>query len=160
MWSFEGLRRGTTLAVFSFVQAVPSYSDDAAREPERATLVVLAMRDGLRRRAIANLVAKRGYQVLVLGSGSELLQYLYNSVGEPQPPGLVVCDAELDGIDGAQVCKISRAQNSLLPFIVIARPGFPGAFDSLELGDDACVVTSDVDLEDLKFWVETLAGDP
>ena len=129
------------------------------QEPDRQTVVV-AMGDGLRRRAVANMLGRYGYAVQVFGTGSELLQYLYNSVGEAHAPVLVLCDAELDGIDGAQVCKISRAQNSLLPFIVIARAGFPGAFDSLELGEDACVVTSDVDLEDLKFWVETLAGDP
>jgi DNA-binding response OmpR family regulator len=138
------------------VEAASNYLPDV----EPSSFVLIAMAEGLRRRAVANMLSKAGYEVLVLGTGSELLHHLYNSLGSGKTPDLVLCDAELEGIDGAQICKISRAQNSLLPFIVIARPGFAGAFDSLELGEDACVVTSDVDLEDLKFWVETLAGDP
>jgi len=126
-----------------------------SRQPGSAR-VVLALNEVSRLERIGELLVGRGYEVVALRDGASLLQYLYNSVVHESRPDLVICDAELEGVDGAQICMISRAQNSLLPFIVIARPGGPGAFDSMELSDDAVVLPADVDLDDLKAAVSRL----
>jgi CheY-like chemotaxis protein len=144
------------------MHAAPAHSSDAFSEHAQplAPLIVVAGTDALRRGAICEMLSGQGYEVTELDTGAQLLQYLYNSVVHETRPDLVVCDAELEGIDGAQICKISRAQDSLLPFIVFARPGTPGAFDSMELSDDACVLPADVDLEELRAAVLQLAGSP
>jgi len=122
--------------------------------------VVVAEGDPDRRDRVAERLMSDGYDVVALETGAQLLQYLYNSLVHETRPDLVICDAHLEGIDGSQICKISRAQNTLLPFIVLARPGEPGAFDSLELYEDACVLASDVGLDELRAAVVRLAGGP
>jgi CheY-like chemotaxis protein len=139
--------------------AATLYSEEPQRTPG-SILVVLAAADPDRREAIARMLRGEGYELVALETGAQLLQYLYNSLAQQTRPDLVICDAELEGIDGAQVCIISRAQDELLPFIVVARDGVAGDFDSLELADDACVVCADVDLDELKANVVRLAGDP
>lgn len=149
------------LALSRVMNAAPHWAEDldAHRQPD-ATLIIVAEGDVSRREAVSDMLLREGYDVMSFDSGAELLQYLYNSISHQLGPALVICDAELAGIDGAQVCKISRAQNTLVPFIVLARPGTPGAFDSMELVDDACVLNADVDLAELKASVVRLAGDP
>jgi len=143
------------------MHAAPAYSDELDhRSHEQNALVVVAEGDAQRRDRIADMLVHEGYEVLALETGAQLLQYLYNSVVHESRPNLVICDAELEGIEGAQVCKISRAQDTLLPFIVLSRPGTAGDFDSLELSDDACVLPSDVELPELRAAVFRLAGAP
>src|SRR3954471_15831402 len=115
----------------------------------RATRVVVAENDEVLRTRIARTLAGEGYDVVVLRTGSQLLQYLYNEGMRDGRPDLVICGAELEGIDGAQVCLISHAQDNLLPFIVLAREGEAAQFDALELMDDACVVNRPVDFDEL-----------
>lgn len=136
------------------MHAAPPYDDPfhESRQPS-APLVVIAVSGDQRRAQLQELLWGSGFDVVLLETGAQLLQYLYNSVAHEARPDLVICDAELDGIDGAQVCKISRAQDTLLPFIVLARPGTPGDFDSLELSDDACVLPADVEPRALKAAV-------
>ena len=143
------------------MHAAPQSADAYELQTQPASpLVVLAQSDPERRAVTQMLLLDAGYDVVVLDTGSQLLQYLYNSVAHEARPDLVVCDAELEGIDGAQVCKISRSQDTLLPFIVLARPGPAGAFDSMELNDDACVFEPDVEPETLMAEVLRLAGHP
>ncbi len=139
------------------MHSAPTYEDafHESKQPHDG-LVVVALNGAERLERVSGMLAAEGYEVVALRDGAELLQYLYNSVVHEQRPDLVVCDAELEGVDGAQVCLISRSQGTLLPFVVIARPGGPGAFDSLELADDAVVVSSDVDLDELKAAVSRL----
>ncbi|MBL8954503.1 MAG: response regulator [Myxococcaceae bacterium] len=139
------------------MHAAPMVEDafHETRQPA-SPLVVLALNDGARCAALEQALTADGYEVVTMRDGAALLQYLYNSVTHEARPDLVVCDAELDGVDGAQVCLISRSQDALLPFIVIARNGPAGAFDSLELFDEACVLSADVDLEELKAAVRRL----
>ena len=143
------------------MHVAPQIADPFHEQKQQLSpLVVVALHDATRRESMQALLARAGFDVVVLDTGAQLLQYLYNSVAHEARPDLVICDAELDGIDGAQVCKISRAQDTLLPFIVLARPGTPGDFDSMELNDDACVLSSDVDPQELTAVVQTLAGNP
>ena len=143
------------------MHAAPQYDDPfhESRQPV-APLVMVAVNGEARRTQLQELLWGAGFDVVLLDTGPQLLQYLYNSVAHEARPDLVICDAELEGIDGAQVCKISRAQDTLLPFIVLARPGTPGDFDSLELSDDACVLPADVEPRELKAAVLQLVGVP
>src|SRR4051812_31661510 len=109
-----------------------------------ATRILIAEGDEVLRSGMARLLAAQGYEVVVLRTGAQLLQYLYNEGVHDGRPDLVICGAELEGIDGAQVCLISHAQDNLLPFIVLAREGEAAQFDALELMDDACVVNRPV----------------
>ena len=143
------------------MHAEPLYTDSFEETAQPlTTLVVVADADARRRDALAQRLLDDGYDVVALETGPQLLQYLYNSVVHQLRPDLVICAAELEGIDGVQVCKISRAQDNLLPFIVLTRPGHAGAFDALELADDASVLSPDVDFEVLREEVSRLAGDP
>ena len=98
------------------------------------------------------------------GTCREILESAGFEVRFPQNGGSVLTEpqlhAELDGIDGSQVCKISRAQDNLLPFIVVAREGEAAGFDALELLDDAVVVNRPVNLTELHAAVLQLAGEP
>jgi two-component system response regulator MtrA len=125
-----------------------------------APLVVIAEGDDALRALLAESLLDDGYEVIALKTGAQLLQYLYNEGVHDARPDLVICAAELEGIDGAQVCKISRAQDDLLPFIVLAREGSAGPFDALELVDDAFVVNRPVNLSELRDAVVQLAGEP
>jgi DNA-binding response OmpR family regulator len=125
-----------------------------------APRVVVADSDEMLRTGIARMLAARGYDVVVLRTGPQLLQYLYNEGMREGRPDLVICGAELEGIDGAQVCLIAHSQDNLLPFIVMAREGEAAQFDALELLDDACVVKRPVDLDELNDVVAQLAGEP
>ncbi len=143
------------------MHAVPEYADpfhERAEQQPVAPLVVVAMNEPGRRDRVIEALEDAGFDVVVLDTGAQLLQYIYNSVAHEARPDAVVCDAELDGIDGAQVCSISRAQDTLLPFVVFARPGTPGDFDFMELNDDACVVPADVEPATLMDEVRRLTG--
>ncbi|MBK7864622.1 MAG: hypothetical protein IPJ65_39670 [Archangiaceae bacterium] len=141
--------------------AALKFVEEPAENVERAPLtVVVAAADADRRQTICRMLGASGYEAVPLATGSELLHYLYNALPSRTRPDLVICDAELEGIDGAQVCLISRSQDALLPFIVLARPGIAGDFDSMELADEARVVPAEVDLDELKGSVIELAGDP
>jgi DNA-binding response OmpR family regulator len=135
----------------------PSRRESALPDAPR---VVVAEGDALLREQLARELSDLGYEVVSLRTGSELLQYLYNEGMRDGRPDLVICAAELEGIDGSQVCKISRAQDSLLPFIVLARAGEPAGFDALELLDDAFVVSRPIDFDELHEAVVQLAGEP
>jgi DNA-binding response OmpR family regulator len=135
------------------LQSSPFYESNATR-------VVIAENDEVLRTGIARTLAAKGYDVIVLRTGAQLLQYLYNEGMREGRPDLVICGAELEGIDGAQVCLIAHSQDSLLPFIVLARDGEAAEFDALELMDDACVVKRPVDLDELTDVVVELAGEP
>jgi two-component system response regulator MtrA len=127
---------------------------------QEGTRVVIAEGDDLLREALAESLSAEGYDVIAFKTGAQLLQYLYNEGLHEGRPDLVICAAELDGIDGSQVCKISRAQDNLLPFIVVARDGEAAGFDALELLDDAFVVKRPVNLTELHAAVLQLAGEP
>jgi DNA-binding response OmpR family regulator len=141
------------------MHATPLQPDPLGESTRPGTpLVIIAIDDDEMRDALADQLDAEDYQVVAIKTGSELMQYLYNSVSHQPQPDVVVCSAALEGIDGSQVCKISRAQNNVLPFIVLARSGEAGAFDALELGDDARVFTTPVDVDELKAEIARLTG--
>jgi CheY-like chemotaxis protein len=143
------------------MHAAPSYADEfhESTQPSR-TVVVLAASDDDRRDALAEQLTAEGYEVVAYKTGPELLQHLYNSVVHEARPDLVICSAELQGIDGAEVCRISRAQDSLLPFIVLAPMRDDDSNPLVELSDDACVLPASVDFEQLRAEVFRLVGAP
>ncbi len=139
------------------MHAAPTVEDAFHETQQPASgLVVVAVNDAGRLDSLRETLSLEGYEVEALRDGAQLLQYLYNSVVHESRPDLVICDAELEGVDGAQICLIARSQGMLLPFIVIARAGPAGPFDSMELSDEAVVVSADVDLEELKAAVSRL----
>lgn len=142
------------------MNAEPLQERSLYRSEEGATRVVVAEGDDLLRARLVQYLADIGYDVIAMRTGAQLLQYLYNEGLHEQRPDLVICAAELEGVEGAQVCMISRAQDNLLPFIVLAREGEAAAFDALELVDDAFVVRRPVDLDALHDAVVELAGEP
>jgi DNA-binding response OmpR family regulator len=141
------------------MQAEPLQSTPWPNE-SKATRVIIADNDEVLRTGIARMLVAQGYDVVVLRTGAQLLQYLYNEGMREGRPDLVICGAELEGIDGAQICLIARSQDALLPFIVVARDGEAAEFDALELMDDACVLKRPVDLDELSEVVLQLAGEP
>jgi len=142
------------------MQAEPLSQEPVLPLRQEGTRVVIAEGDDTLRAMLAESLAAMGYEVVALKTGAQLLQYLYNEGLHEERPDLVICAAELDGIDGSQVCKISRAQDSLLPFIVLAREGEAAGFDALELLDDAFVVKRPVNFAELHAAVLQLAGEP
>ena len=152
--------RGTKLVITLLMHVAPPPADEFAESVQpQSALVVLALEDDELRAEIAEALTDDGHEVVTLKTGAELMQYLYNSISHQPQPDLVICGAALGGIDGAQVCKISRSQNELLPFIVLARPGEAGAYDELELGDDAVVFRS-MDVGALRAAVARITGAP
>lgn len=143
------------------MHAAPALTDEFHDRQQLATKrVLIAETDGPRRESFAAMFEEDGYEVITLSTGEELFQYLYSERALTERPDVVICDAELKGIDGAQVCLITRAHDGDLPFIVLAREGVPGAFDALELQDEAVVLPSDVKFETLREAVGELAGEP
>jgi DNA-binding response OmpR family regulator len=125
-----------------------------------APLIVVADRDQHLRNELVRRLSDEGYDVIPLETGSQLLQYLYNEGVHEMRPDLVICGAELEGISGSQVCKVSRAQDQMLQFIVLAREGEAANFDALELIDDACVLQRPLNFSELHEAVTQLAGAP
>jgi DNA-binding response OmpR family regulator len=142
------------------MNAEPYSESPLYRSEAGATRVVVAEGDDQLRTQLVQQLTAFGYDVVAMRTGAQLMQYLYNEGQHDQRPDLVICAAELDGILGSQVCKISRAQDSLLPFIVLAREGEAAAFDALELLEDAFVVRRPVDFDELHDAVVELVGEP
>jgi DNA-binding response OmpR family regulator len=143
------------------MHAAIAYSDSFHEtvQPD-APLIVVADADLRLRDELVRRLSDGGYDVIPLETGSQLMQYLYNEGVHDVRPDLVICGAHLEGIDGTQVCKISRAQDSLVPFIVLARDGEAANFDALELIDDAVVLQRPLDFNELRDSVAQLVGSP
>ncbi|HYT66615.1 MAG TPA: response regulator transcription factor [Vicinamibacterales bacterium] len=82
-------------------------------------------------RAVAPLLRARGYEVDVVGTGTEALKF-----ARTQSPDLIVLDLGLPDLEGTEVCRRIRSQ-SLVPIVVLsARGGEADKVSALDLGAD------------------------
>jgi len=92
----------------------------------------------LMQKIIADILRSENYNVLVAGSGEEGLLKVAQ-----EKPDLVILDISLPGIDGFEVCKILRdnESNNLMPIIMITSHGDEeDKLKGLELGADDYIV--------------------
>ncbi|QEY31057.1 response regulator [Synechococcus sp. RSCCF101] len=91
--------------------------------------------DPVHRRITAARLSRNGQRVLDAGSGPEALE-LARTGG---PPAVVLCDWEMEGMDGLQVCSAFKADPALsgCHFILLtARSGEPDRIRGLDCGAD------------------------
>ena len=82
-------------------------------------------------RAVGPLLRSRGYDVEIVGTGTQALD-----VFAARPPGLVVLDLGLPDLEGTEVCRRIR-ETSAVPIIVLsARGAEADKVNALDLGAD------------------------
>lgn len=125
--------------------------------------VVVAEADSYLREALVAELEMQGYHVVPLLDGHALSEYLSdtanNRIGGGLPK-LVICSHSLPHIDGAEICKRSRASDESVPFIVLVQPGQMHTPATDELIGKAYVIDKPINLEELKDAVVCLAGPP
>src|SRR5438046_1541905 len=82
-------------------------------------------------RAVAPLLRARGYDVDVVGTGSDAL-----NVARTQPPDLIVLDLGLPDIEGTEVCRRIRGESAVPIVVLSARGGEADKVAALDLGAD------------------------
>ena len=111
-------------------------------ERRRAPRVLVADDDASSRELLENLLSAEGYEVQIARDGEETLALIAET-----PPDCLVCDVVLPVIDGYEVCRRLKADEStrLIPVVVItglsdmqqitARRGKNGAGRNRHRGD-------------------------
>jgi two-component system, OmpR family, KDP operon response regulator KdpE len=82
-------------------------------------------------RAVAPLLRARGYEVDVVGTGSEALK-----MARAQPPDLIVLDLGLPDIQGTEVCRRIRGESAVPIIVLSARGSEADKVSALDLGAD------------------------
>jgi two-component system KDP operon response regulator KdpE len=82
-------------------------------------------------RAIAPLLRSRGYEVEVVGTGTEALASVHD-----QPPDLIILDLGLSDLEGTEVCRRIRKDLKTPIVILSARGGEAEKVAALDLGAD------------------------
>jgi two-component system KDP operon response regulator KdpE len=82
-------------------------------------------------RALAPLLRAKGYEVHVVGTGSEALR-----VAIAHPPDLIVLDLGLPDIEGTEVCRRIRSESGVPIVVLSARGGEADKVATLDLGAD------------------------
>ena len=82
-------------------------------------------------RAVAPLLRARGYEVDVVGTGSEAL-----NMARAQPPDLIVLDLGLPDIEGTEVCRRIRGESAVPIIVLSARGSEADKVSALDLGAD------------------------
>jgi two-component system alkaline phosphatase synthesis response regulator PhoP len=106
---------------------------------------------------LANTLARyfklEGYEVLVARSGIDARALI---VSQPAPFDLAILDVMLPGIDGHELCRISKSFHPQVPVIFLtARSDRPSTLEGLRLGADD-YVKKPFDLDELLLRVSNL----
>ena len=97
----------------------------------RAARILLVDDEVSIQRAVAPLLRARGYEVDVVGTGSEALR-----VASAHPPDLIVLDLGLPDIEGTEVCRRIRGESAVPIVVLSARGGEADKVAALDLGAD------------------------
>jgi two-component system KDP operon response regulator KdpE len=82
-------------------------------------------------RAVAPLLRARGYEVDVVGTGSEALK-----IARAKAPDLIVLDLGLPDIQGTEVCRRIRGESAVPIIVLSARGSEADKVSALDLGAD------------------------
>ena len=97
----------------------------------RAARILLVDDEVPIQRAVAPLLRARGYEVDVVGTGSDALK-----IAGAQPPDLIVLDLGLPDIEGTEVCRRIRAESAVPIVVLSARGSEADKVAALDLGAD------------------------
>jgi len=97
----------------------------------RAARILLVDDEVPIQRAVAPLLRSRGYEVEVVGTGTEAL-----TSARTHPPDLIVLDLGLPDVEGTEICRRIR-EESAVPIVVLSARGTEGdKVRALDLGAD------------------------
>jgi len=97
----------------------------------RAARILLVDDEVPIQRAVAPLLRARGYEVDVVGTGSEAL-----NAARTHPPDLIVLDLGLPDIEGTEVCRRIRGESAVPIVVLSARGAEADKVAALDLGAD------------------------
>jgi two-component system KDP operon response regulator KdpE len=97
----------------------------------RAARILLVDDETSIQRAVAPLLASRGYAVDVAGIGADALK-----LAQEQEPDLIVLDLALPDIPGAEVCRRIRTRSKVPIIVLSARGSESDKVNALDLGAD------------------------
>jgi two-component system, OmpR family, KDP operon response regulator KdpE len=97
----------------------------------RAARILLVDDEVPIQRAVAPLLRARGYEVDVVGTGSEAL-----NLAHAQPPDLIVLDLGLPDIEGPEVCRRIRGESAVPILVLSVRGSEADKVSALDLGAD------------------------
>jgi two-component system, cell cycle sensor histidine kinase and response regulator CckA len=97
-------------------------TDGAARQLGTEKMILFVEDDSLSRRAFAQILRAKGYQVAEAGNGAEALEILTTGaeVLTNEPFDLVIADLVLPGLHGVNLVHQIRARWPKMPIIVIS----------------------------------------
>ena len=97
----------------------------------RAARILLVDDEVSIQRAVAPLLRSRGYEVDVVGTGSDALK-----TAAERPPDLIVLDLGLPDLEGTEVCRRVRVDSAVPIIVLSARGGEADKVSALDLGAD------------------------
>lgn len=121
----------------------------SARQPPKATLILIVEDDFLLRESLSLILAGEGYRVAVAENGAEALKRLHTG----ERPHLILLDLLMPVIDGWKLCEELKCHPELaaIPVVIMSaagelkdRPLPPGAADYLQKPAETAALLSAV----------------
>jgi DNA-binding NtrC family response regulator len=121
-------------------------------EPPRTPRIVLAEDDAELRRLLATKLRKRGYEVVDMGTGERLAQYLIVE-GRLADTDLIVSDIRMPGLSGMDMLAYLGIRGEFPPVVLITGFGdWRVHEEAMKLGA-LTVFDKPLDLDDLVTWI-------
>ncbi len=129
-------------------------------ETHRERVVVLAEDDAAFRALLGKEIQKAGYDVVELGDGAAVVEYLAACAQIGHYPDVLISDNRMPGYHGMDVLEALRLMRFPSPVILITAFGDAKTHvHALQLGAEA-VFNKPLDLEDLLATVQTAVDRP
>lgn len=122
------------------------------QERPRIPRIVLAEDDTELRRLLATKLRKRGYDVIDMGTGERLAQYLVVE-GQLADTDLVVSDIRMPGLSGMDMLAYLGTRGEVPPIVLITGFGDWRIHEEAKKLGALAVFDKPLDLDDLVDWV-------
>lgn len=116
IWVESEPGKGATFGFALTLQAVESAMPEAFKPVNGPMHAVVVMKDTLGREVLLRQMVQLGIQVMVLSTGSEVLELLRESHGFD----LLIADSELEDTRGLGLAKVLRSMGQNLPILMVA----------------------------------------
>lgn len=119
----------------------------------RAPRIVVAEDDSELRRLLGVKLRKSGYEVVEIGSGDRLAQYLLGEGGLGDV-NLIISDIRMPGLSGIDLLAYLHTRGDFPPVVLITGFGDWRTHEEAERLGAAAVFDKPLDLDDLASWVK------
>jgi DNA-binding NtrC family response regulator len=127
---------------------------ELTREESGVPRIVVAEDDSELRRLLAIKLRKGGYDVIEVGSGERLAQYLLSEGGLGEAD-LILSDIRMPGLSGMDLLAYLKTRGEFPPVVLITGFGDWRTHEEAERLGATAVFDKPLDLDELVQWVRT-----